>query len=263
MPEPRAHKDFVTVDGKRLETLRYPPSGRETTIVMLHEGLGSVSMWKDFPGRIAEATGSGVLVYSRYGHGRSERLTDKRGVDFMHHEAQVVLPELLERCEIQRPILLGHSDGGSICILYAATVAQKPRALVLEAPHVFVEDLSVSSIAQIRAVYQTTDLPKKLARHHDHVDETFLGWNDIWLDPQFRSWNIEEYLDDIACPILVIQGERDEYGTLAQVEAIKSRVAGTEALVLQKCGHSPHRDQPEKTLEAITKFVQRVTGSGN
>jgi pimeloyl-ACP methyl ester carboxylesterase len=243
---------------KRCDT---PRVEKETTIVMLHEGLGSVSMWKDFPERIAEATGCGVLAYSRYGHGRSERLTDKRGVDFMHHEAQVVLPELLERCEIRAPILLGHSDGGSICILYAATAAPKPKALVLEAPHVFVEDLSVSSIAQIRVVYETTDLARKLARHHDHVDETFWGWNDIWLDPHFRSWNIEECLNDIACPVLVIQGEDDEYGTLAQVEAIKRRVRESETLVLPECGHSPHRDQPEKTLAAITKFVRRVAGS--
>jgi pimeloyl-ACP methyl ester carboxylesterase len=261
LPEPHAHKDYVTVDGKRLETLRYPPSRKETTIVMLHEGLGSVSMWKDFPERIAEATGCGVLAYSRYGHGKSERLAEKRGVDFMRHEAQVALPDLLERCEIQGPILLGHSDGGSICIIHAATAERKPRAMVLEAPHVFVEDLSVQSIAKIRAVYQTTDLPKMLARHHDHVDETFWGWNDIWLDPRFRSWNIEECLSEITCPLLVIQGENDEYGTLAQVEAIKSRVPGTETLVLPECGHSPHRDQPEKTLAAITKFVQRVAGS--
>jgi pimeloyl-ACP methyl ester carboxylesterase len=260
LPEPRAQRDFVIVDGKRLETLCYPPSGHETTIVMLHEGLGCVSMWKDFPERIAEATGCGVLVYSRYGHGKSERLAEKRGVDFMHHEARAVLPELLERMEIRSPILLGHSDGGSICILYAATAVQKPRALMLEAPHVLVEDLSVKSIEKIGATYQTTDLPKKLARYHDHVDETFWGWNDIWLDPRFRSWNIEECLSDIACPVLVIQGEDDEYGTLAQMEAIKSRVPGTETLVLQKCGHSPHRDQPEKTLAAITKFVQRVAG---
>jgi pimeloyl-ACP methyl ester carboxylesterase len=258
LPEPRAQRDFVTVDGKRLETLRYPPSGKGTTVVMVHEGLGSVSMWKDFPERIAEATGCGVLVYSRYGHGKSERLAEKRGVDFMHHEAHVVLPELLERMEIRSPILLGHSDGGSICILYAATAARKPRALVLEAPHVFVEDLSVKSIARIREAYRTRDLPKMLARYHDHVDETFWGWNDIWLDPQFRSWNIEEFLDDIACPVLVIQGVDDEYGTLAQVEAIKKRVPGTESLVLQECGHSPHRDQPEKTVAAITTFVQRV-----
>lgn len=261
MPKPRAHREFVTVDGKRLETLRYPPSGNESTIVMLHEGLGSVSMWKDFPKRIAEATGCGVLVYSRYGHGKSDRLAEKRGVDFMHHEAQVVLPELLERCEIQAPILLGHSDGGSICILFAATAVRKPKALVLEAPHVFVEDLSVSSIAKIRTLYQTTDLPKKLGRYHDRVDQTFWSWNEIWLNPQFRSWNIEESLNGISCPVLVIQGQDDEYGTLAQVEAIKKRVRGVEAVVLQECGHSPHRDQPEKTLAAIEKFVQRVAGS--
>jgi pimeloyl-ACP methyl ester carboxylesterase len=263
LPEPRAHKDYVTVDGKRLETLRYPQSEKETTIVMLHEGLGSVSMWKDFPERIAEATGCGVLVYSRYGHGKSERLAEKRGVDFMHHEAQVVLPELLERMEIRSPVLLGHSDGGSICIIHAATATQKPRAMVLEAPHVFVEDLSVNSITKIRTVYQTTDLPKKLGRYHDHVDESFWGWNDIWLDPQFRSWNIEACLSEVACPLLVIQGEDDEYGTLAQVEAIKKRVPGTEALVLRQCGHSPHRDQPELTLAAIKTFVQRVARSGD
>jgi pimeloyl-ACP methyl ester carboxylesterase len=261
LAKPRAHREFVTVDGKRLETLRYPPSEKETTIVMLHEGLGSVSMWKEFPERIAEATGCGVLAYSRYGHGKSERLAEKRGVDFMHHEAQIVLPELLEQFEVEAPILLGHSDGGSICIVHAATAAQKPGALVLEAPHVFVEDLSVNSIAKIRATYQTTDLPKKLGRHHDHADETFWGWNDIWLDPGFRSWNIEEFLNDITCPVLVIQGEGDAYGTLAQVEAIKKRVPGTDTLVLQQCGHSPHRDQPEKTLAAITKFVQREARS--
>jgi pimeloyl-ACP methyl ester carboxylesterase len=219
-------------------------------------------MWKDFPERIAEATGCGVLVYSRHGHGKSERLAEKRGVDFMHHEARVVLPELLERMEIRAPILLGHSDGGSICILYAATAARKPKALVLEAPHVFVEDLSVSSIAKMRATYHTTDLPKKLARHHDHVDETFWDWNDIWLDPQFRSWNIEECLDDIACPVLVIQGEDDEYGTLAQVEAIRARLPRTETLILPKCGHSPHRDQPATTLAAISRFVRSVAESG-
>jgi pimeloyl-ACP methyl ester carboxylesterase len=263
LPKPRAHREFIAVDGKRLETLRYPPSVNESTIVMLHEGLGSVSLWRDFPERIAKATSCGVLVYSRYGHGKSERLAEKRGVDFMHHEAQVVLPELLDRYDIQTPILLGHSDGGSICIIHAATAARKPKALVLEAAHVFVEDLSVNSITKIRTVYQTTDLPKKLARYHDYVDETFWGWNELWLNPHFRDWNIEECLKGITCPVLVIQGEGDEYGTLAQVEAIKSRVPGTETLVLPECGHSPHRDQPERTLAAIKKFVQRVAGSGD
>jgi pimeloyl-ACP methyl ester carboxylesterase len=261
LPELRAHRDYVTVDGKRLETLRYPPSGKKPTIVMLHEGLGSVSMWKDFPRQIAKSTGCGVLVYSRYGHGKSERLAEKRSVDFMRHEAQFVLPELLERCEIESPILLGHSDGGSISIIYAATAPQTPAALVLEAPHVFVEDLSVSSISKIRTAYETTDLPQKLARYHDHVDETFWGWNDIWLDPRFRSWNIEEHLNAIRCPVLVIQGENDEYGTLAQVEAIKTRLPDTKTLVLPECGHSPHRDQPARTLAAISRFVRSVTQS--
>jgi pimeloyl-ACP methyl ester carboxylesterase len=262
LPEPRARRDFVTVDGKRLETLVYAPTGNKPIVVMLHEGLGSVSMWKGFPEQIANSTGCGVLVYSRYGHGKSERLAEKRGAEFMHHEARVVLPELLERFEIRTPILLGHSDGGSICIIYAATAVRKPRAMILEAPHVFVEDLSVSSITKIRAMYQATDLPKQLGRYHDHVDETFWGWNDIWLDPRFRRWNIEECLKNITCPVLVIQGEHDEYGTLAQVEAIIKRLPGAETLVLQECGHSPHRDKPEKTLAAITKFVQRVAASG-
>jgi pimeloyl-ACP methyl ester carboxylesterase len=263
LPELHARRDYVTVDGKRLETLRYPPRVNKRTIVMLHEGLGSVSMWKDFPGQLAKSTGCGVLVYSRYGHGKSERLVEKRSVDFMRYEARVVLPELLERCQIESPILLGHSDGGSISIIYAATALRKPAALVLEAPHVFVEDLSVSSISKIRAVYKTTELRRKLARHHDHVDETFWGWNDIWLDPRFRSWNIEEYLNAICCPVLVIQGEDDEYGTLAQVEAIKACLPSTETLVLPECGHSPHRDQPARTLAAISRFVRSITESGN
>lgn len=263
LPEPRAQRDYVTVDGKRLETLRYPPSGKKPTIVMLHEGLGSVSMWKDFPRQLAKSTGCGVLVYSRYGHGKSERLAEKRSMDFMHREAQVVLPEVLERCEIEAPILLGHSDGGSISIIYAATALQKPAALMLEAPHVFVEDLSVRSISKIRAAYETTELRQKLARYHDHVDETFWGWNDIWLDPRFRSWNIEVHLNAIRCPVLVIQGENDEYGTLAQVEAIKACLPSTETLVLSECGHSPHRDQPARTLAAISRFVRSVAESGN
>src|SRR5712692_3418529 len=185
---------FLTINGKRLETLRYPPAGTDPTIVMLHEGLGSIAMWKDFPERVAETTGCGVLVYSRYGHGKSERLAEKRAVDFMHHEAKVVLPELLRQFEIQQPILLGHSDGASITIIYAGTRPQQVRALILEAPHVFVEDVSIQSIANMRTQFESTDLPQKLARYHDHVEEVFRGWNNIWLDPDFRQWNIEEYL---------------------------------------------------------------------
>ena len=246
---------YVTVNGKRLETLRYSPVRANATIVMLHEGLGSIAMWKDFPERVAEDTGCGVLVYSRYGHGKSERLAEKRSVDFMHHEAKVILPELLRQFQIEQPILLGHSDGASIALIYAGTWPERVRGLVLEAPHAFVEEFGLRSTVAIRNVYESTELREKLARYHDHVDEMFRGWNDIWLDPQFREWNIEEYLGAITCPTLVIQGEKDEYGTVAHVEAIQRRVPGAEALILPGCGHSPHRDQPALTLDAISKFV--------
>ncbi len=250
---------MITIDGKRLETLWIEPRVEGLpTVVMLHEGLGSIALWKDFPQRLAERTGCGVLVYSRYGHGNSDRLLEKRPVSFMHHEGRIVLAELLEAFGIARPILFGHSDGGSIALIYASTFPESPRALILEAPHVFVEDLSVESITAAKVGFQTTDFRKKLARYHAHVDETFWGWNDIWLDPEFRSWNIESYLGAIRCPILCIQGEQDEYGTPAQVEAIRSRIPDTELVMLADCKHSPHRDQRGKTLVAVERFVQTL-----
>jgi pimeloyl-ACP methyl ester carboxylesterase len=194
-------------------------------------------------------------VYSRYGHGDSEILAEKRPVEFMHHEGEVVLPELLDKLSIRRPVLLGHSDGGSIAIVFTGTYPDKVRGLILEAPHVFVEDLTVASIEQAKVAYRTTDLAQRLARYHAHVDETFWGWNDIWLDPQFRAWNIERYLSGIRCPVLCIQGEQDEYGTRAQLEAIKAQVPGVEIVMLENCRHSPHRDQSEATLSRVLAFV--------
>ena len=260
--QPAAEKrEFVTIAGKRLETLFIEArDGDSPPILMLHEGLGSIALWKDFPQRLAERTGCGVLAYSRYGHGNSDRLLEKRPVSFMHHEAQVVLPEVLKTFGIKRPILFGHSDGGSIVLIYAGTFPESPRALVLEAPHVFVEDLSVESIAAAKINFQTTDFREKLAKYHAHGDETFWGWNDIWLDPEFRSWNIESFLSAIRCPILCIQGQQDEYGTRAQVEAIGSRVPGTEIVMLADCKHSPHRDQWERTLDAVASFVRKAAG---
>ena len=243
----------------QLEIALYPSAGLDATIVMLHEGLGSVGMWKDFPERVAKATGCNVLVYSRYGHGKSGRLAQKHSVEFMHHEAKVMLPQLLAEHNIPNPILFGHSDGGSIALIYAGTWPRRVRGLILEAPHVFVEDFGLRSIAAIRTMYESSDLREKLSRYHDHVDEMFRGWNHIWLDPQFRAWNIEEYLDAITCPTLVIQGQDDQYGTLAQVDAIQRRVSGAQKLILPRCGHSPHRDQPELTLDAISKFVAALT----
>lgn len=250
----------VTVDGKRLETLWIePPDASAETIVMLHEGLGSIALWKDFPQRLAMRTSCRVLVYSRYGHGNSDKTMEKRPVDFMHHEGEVVVPELLDKLSIEQPILLGHSDGGSIGLIFAGRYPERASALILEAPHVFVEDHGLGSITAAKAAFETTDFREKLARYHAHVDETFWGWNDIWLDARFRPWNIETYLESIRCPVLCIQGEQDEYGTRTQIDAIQARVPCTEILMLPDCKHSPHRDQREATLEKMVDFVDRVT----
>jgi len=252
----------LNVCGRQLEVLRIR-GGREAApeLVFLHEGLGSVSHWKDFPARVAEATGCPVTVYSRYGSGNSDLLAEPRGVRYMHEEALRTLPELLSQLEIENPILVGHSDGGSIAIIYTG-VHDQVRGLVLLAPHVFVEDLSVASIAEANLKFETTNLRDKLARHHRDAARTFWGWNDIWLHPEFRSWNIEEYLPRIICPALVIQGLEDQYGTMAQVEAIRKQSGGpVEVLALEDCRHSAQRDQPEKVLEAVGKFVAAVRGN--
>lgn len=254
----------VVVDGKRLEAMRIEPrENARPTIVMLHEGLGSIALWKDFPTQLAERTGCGVLVYSRYGLGNSEKLMEKRPVAFMHHEGEVVLPELLKKLNIERPLIVGHSDGGSIALIFAGKYPDALSGLILEAPHVFVEDLSIASIAQAKVAYETTDLPQRLGRYHANVDATFWGWNDIWLNPDFRAWNIEEYLLSIRCPILCIQGTDDEYGTVAQVAAIQAKAPQTEIVMLTNCKHSPHRDQTEKTLELMTNFVARTASGKN
>lgn len=236
-----------------------PRQADRPAIVMLHEGLGSIALWKDFPAKLAESTSCGVLVYSRYGHGNSDKLTEKRPVRFMHHEGEVVLPELIEKVGITRPILVGHSDGGSISLLFAGQYPDAVSGLILEAPHVFVEDLSIASITQAKVTYETTDFPQRLGRYHAHVDETFWGWNDIWLDPAFRTWNIEEYVPRITCPVLCIQGEQDEYGTIAQVEAIRAAAPQTRIEMLPNCKHSPHRDQEAKTLALMVAFVEELS----
>jgi pimeloyl-ACP methyl ester carboxylesterase len=251
----------VEVHGRLLEVQRLKGRKRAPELVFLHEGLGSVSHWKDFPARVAEATGCPATVYSRYGSGNSDVLGEARGVHYMHEEALDALPELLSRLEIDRPILVGHSDGASIALIYAGT-HDRVGAAVLLAPHVFVEDLGVASIADAKLRFETTDLAARLARHHRDAQRTFWGWNRIWLHPDFRNWNIEEYLAPITCPLLVIQGLEDQYGTMKQVEAIQRQVGGpVEVLALENCRHSPQRDQPEATLRAITAFVNRTAGT--
>jgi pimeloyl-ACP methyl ester carboxylesterase len=255
---------FVHAGGHRLEYQRIDAGGRDRpTLLMLHEGLGSVSMWRDFPNRLAHATASRVVVYSRYGYGLSDPLAAPRTVRYMHDEAEIVLPELLDALRIDRPILVGHSDGGSIALIHAGARLRDIAAIVAMAPHVMVEELSVTSIAAARDAYRTTSLRAKLARHHEDVDGVFQGWNDIWLSPAFRSWNIEEYLPRIGCPVLALQGEDDEYGTMEQLERIARGAPDVELLKLPDCRHSPHRDQPEAVVEAITRFVDRVAGSAD
>jgi pimeloyl-ACP methyl ester carboxylesterase len=249
----------LVVQGRRLEVLRIvTPDRKSPELVFLHEGLGSISHWRDFPSRVAQVTGCSVTVYSRYGCGNSDVLAEPRSVRYMHEEALAALPDLLAQLEIGNPTLIGHSDGGSISLIYAGA-HDRVRGLVLLAPHVFVEELSVKSIAEAKVAFETTDLPQRLGKHHRDAGRTFRGWNDIWLNPDFRSWNIEEYLPQITCPILIIQGLEDQYGTIAQVKAIQSQARGAvEVLALANCKHSPQRDQPEATLEAIKTFVRNL-----
>jgi pimeloyl-ACP methyl ester carboxylesterase len=252
----------VKVQGRSLEVKRIPGRSPQTPeLVFLHEGLGSVSHWKDFPERVAAATGCAVTVYSRYGNGNSDPLTEPRAVTYMHDEALRTLPDLLAQLHIENPILVGHSDGASIALIYAGAHAGL-RGLVLLAPHVFVEDLSVASIAQAKTSFETTNLPEKLARHHRDAALTFWGWNNIWLHPDFRAWNIEEYLPRITCPILAIQGIDDQYGTMTQVKAIARQSGGPVGILpLADCRHSPQRDQPEAVLAAIAGFVRQIVES--
>lgn len=233
-------------------------------LVFLHEGLGSVAMWRDFPARLCEATGTRGLVYSRPGYGRStprppgERWTPR----FMHDQATEVLPALLHALGIsaqrERPWLFGHSDGGSIALLYAAAFPEAVRGAIVLAPHILVEDISVESIRQAREAYLQTDLKQRLARHHEEPDSAFWGWNDIWLDPAFRHWSIEQEIAAIRCPVLAIQGVDDEYGTLEQIRGIARRVPGSRLLELPSCGHSPHRDQPQAVIDAARAFLREA-----
>lgn len=234
-------------------------------IVFLHEGLGSLAMWRDFPQRLCDAAGARGLVYSRPGYGRStprapEELWD---LDFMHRQAHEVLPALLAALGIDpardRVWLLGHSDGGSIALLYAARFGAALQGAVVLAPHILVEDLSVASIEQARIAYETTDLRERLAKYHDDVDSAFWGWNRIWLHPPFRRWSIEHEIGTIACPLLAVQGLDDEYGTLEQIRGIARRVPGTRLLELPDCGHSPHRDQPDALIRAVAGFLASRT----
>jgi pimeloyl-ACP methyl ester carboxylesterase len=249
----------LAVAGRALD-LEYAWTGSTDTpvIVFLHEGLGSLAMWKDYPQRLCEALRMRGLVYSRPGYGASTpRAPGERWpVDFMHRQARDVLPALLDALGVERPWLFGHSDGGSIALLFAAAFPDRVAGVVAVAPHLFVEDVSVRNIEAARVAYESGDLRPRLARYHADPDSAFYGWNDIWLDPDFRTWNIEDRLATIRCPVLAVQGEDDEYGTMAQIDRLPERVPQATLVKLAACGHSPHRDQPERLTEAVVAFVR-------
>jgi pimeloyl-ACP methyl ester carboxylesterase len=254
--------EYLTVNGNKLEVAWHGPGPDEAlTLVFLHEGLGCVALWRDFPAKLAAATGCGAFVYSRLGYGKSDPCELPRPIRFMHTEGIDVLPRVLEVAGIRECILVGHSDGGSIAIVYAGGTPAVPlRGLITEAAHVFCEKLSVASIEKARVQYEQNDLRRRLENYHGPNTEcAFRGWNDVWLHPDFMQWNIEEYLPGIKVPLLAIQGEDDQYGTPAQLEAIK-RQAGpyTETLSIPDCRHAPHVEQEQATLDAMQQFIQKL-----
>lgn len=252
--------EFLDLDGAKLE-YRLWPGRRKTGLVLLHEGLGSVSMWRDFPERLRQASGCGVFAWSRRGYGGSSPAPLPLTVGYMHEEARHWLPLILQAAGFDEMVLVGHSDGASIAAIHAGEQPDpRLRGLVLMAPHFFVEDISLLSIAEARAAYETGDLRSRLERHHGaNVDGAFWGWNRIWLDPAFRDWDIQAPLRTIEVPTLLIQGSDDEYGTLAQFEAARSAIAASlTAVVLPQCRHSPHRDQPDATVDAIMTFLSSL-----
>jgi len=249
---------FLRIGEADLEYRMLGPSPDQApTIVMLHEGLGSVALWGDFPETLQAATGAGVSVYSRAGYGASSPVKLPRPLDYMHREALDVLPQLLATIGFRRGLLLGHSDGASIAAIYAGGVADhRLDGIVLIAPHFIVEDVSVASIAEIKVTYENTDLRERLARWHKDVDNAFYGWNGAWLDPKFRSWDISDYLAYIRVPIALIQGEADQYGTIRQVEIAREECyCPVEVTLIEGAGHSPHREALGQTLNATSEFA--------
>jgi pimeloyl-ACP methyl ester carboxylesterase len=255
---------FATIANRRIEYRSIPGDAARPPLVFLHEGLGSAALWRDFPDRLAARLGSSALLYSRVGYGHSDGLEAKRTPGFMHEEALSVLPALLDHLGLSNAVLVGHSDGASIALIYAALAGRPLAGLVLMAPHVFVEPLCLESIAKIRETYRATldeasGLKSRLAKYHARVEDAFLGWADVWLLPQFRSWNIEDLLGAITAPMLLIQGLNDAYGTLAQLDSITARASvPVSRLVLENCGHSPHRDCEAAVIAAVAAFADRL-----
>lgn len=256
----------LTIDDADLEYRMIGPRPDETpTIILLHEGLGCAALWRDFPEQLANSTGLGVFVYSRQGYGGSSPCEVPRPLTYMHHEAIDVLPDLLDAIGFQSGVLVGHSDGASIAAIHGGDVADpRVKGLVLMAPHFFTEDEGIASIAETKVTFETTDLRERLKKYHgENVDCAFWGWNGAWLDPEFRNWDLREYLPQISVPVIALQGLDDQYGTAAQVACIEELCGGEfESLFLSDCAHTPFREQPEQTLAATSRFVASLFESG-
>ena len=250
----------VVAGGVTLETMRWEGVVESPTLVLLHEGLGCVALWRGFPAALAGATGLPVVAYSRAGYGQSGPAALPRPVDYMTREALDVLPQVLDAIGPGPVILLGHSDGATIAAEYAGRVAdRRVRGVILMAPHFFTEPMGLSEIARARDVFDAGDLGARMARYHRDPVATFRGWNDAWLNPDFRAWDVTEVIDTLRVPVLAIQGRQDQYGTLAQVEVVEARsYAPVDLLVLDSCRHAPHEDQPQAVLAAIAEFCARL-----
>jgi pimeloyl-ACP methyl ester carboxylesterase len=259
-----ADQGFLDIAGQRLEYRWIGPRPEAApTLVMLHEGLGSAGLWGDFPDRLAAATKCGVLVYSRAGYGQSSLVKLPRPLTYMHDEARVILPKLLDAIGFQRGFLIGHSDGASIATIYAGSHQDhRLDGLVLLAPHFIVEDLSIASIREAKVAYETADLKAKLARWHKDADNAFRGWNDAWLDPKFRDWDISEELAYVRVPILIVQGKNDQYGTIRQIEIAEDECYCPVEVAMLDAKHSPQREAAAETLQSISEFCTRILRHG-
>lgn len=252
----------LTAGGKALEYACWGPEpGAAPTIVMLHEGLGSVAMWRDLPQRLVDATGFGVLAYSRAGYGQSEGVNLPRPLDYQTREAEDVLGDVLDAAQVEHAVLLGHSDGATIAAIYAGSVSDmRVRGLILIAPHFFTEPSGIDAIKAAGAAFRDGDLRDRLARYHADVDTAFKGWHDVWVNPEYAArWNVADAIDHLRIPVLAIQGRDDAYGTLAQIEEMEGRIySPLDTAILDNCGHDPFRDQPQHTLDAIAEFCARL-----
>ncbi len=253
---------YVEVFGKKLEIAWYGPSPKDApTLVFLHQGLGCAALWRDYPKKLAAATKCGALVYSRLGYGNSEPCALPRPTRFMHNEGLNVLPELLNLTGVKGCILIGHSDGGSIALIYAGGVkSEYLRGVITEAAHVFFEEMTMPAQQKAKESYEKGVLKQKLEKYHGHnTDCAFRGWNDVWMSPDFATWDLQEYLPDINVPVLAVQGENDEYGTIAQIKAIKEQVAAkVDVLMIPECGHSPHTEKEDITFQAMANFIKEI-----